>query len=490
MGSSPATGTFEMREDGTPRMPERIRSGAEGLDEILGGGLFRGGTYIVFGRPGAGKTILANQACFQRVREGERALYVTLLAETHGRMLAQLGMMSFFDPSAIGDRLFYLNGFTAIVNEGLAGLLALVQRAVRDHEASLLILDGMVTAEHLATSSVDYKRFINELQTWTGMLGCTVVLLTSGGSESATVQPEHTMVDGIFELRMERQGARALRLLSVSKFRGSAYLEGQHTYAITSAGVAVYPRPESLPCMPAPAVEGEVVSFGIKSLDALLGGGIERGSTTLVVGPTGSGKTILGLHFLSEGVRRGEKGVYFGFYETPAALSQKAERLGIDLDANEIGVLWQPASERLIDPMCSQILSSVRDMGAKRLFIDGLAGFRQTAFPERIAGALAVLRALLAEQGVTTLVSDESPELFSGADEVSTQGVSPVFENILLLRHSPSEGRMRRFVAILKARDGAPSREFHEFEIADRGIVLRAMRRATKRKRGGRKRTR
>src|SRR5882757_3832371 len=233
-----------MTEDAqAPSAPSRIPTGIRGLDQILGGGLWRGGIYVVAGNPGSGKTTIGNQMSFRHVADGGRAVYVTLLSETHARMLFQIETMSFYEPAAVGGALVYLNGFSVIEAEGLEGLLTMVRQAVRDQRAGLLVLDGMVTAGTLAKTGIDYKKFINELQTWVGVVGCTVLFLTSVGNESIA-QPENSMVDGIFELQSGRWNLQSTRHLSVAKFRGSAFHEGAHSYLITGDGVAVFPRIE------------------------------------------------------------------------------------------------------------------------------------------------------------------------------------------------------------------------------------------------------
>src|SRR4051812_31652074 len=177
----------------TTEMP-RFPTGIDGLDTITRGGLLVSGVYIIQGIPGTGKTILANEICYRHVASGGRAVYVTLLAESHSRMLQHLRPMAFFDESVIPDRLFYVSAFDVLEDEGLKGLLALLRREIRAQKVSLLVLDGLVAAEESAPTPRDFKKFIHELQSHAVANDCTVLLLTSGAGDM--VSAEHTMVDG------------------------------------------------------------------------------------------------------------------------------------------------------------------------------------------------------------------------------------------------------------------------------------------------------
>jgi circadian clock protein KaiC len=459
-----------------PSLPPRVPTGISGLDRILDGGLFQAGIYMVTGQPGSGKTVLANQVCFHHVATGGRAMYITLLAETHSRMLGQLQTMSFFSAAAVGQTLKYINGFKTIEDEGLAGLLKFVRGTVREHRADLLILDGMMTANILARSSTDYKKFINELQTWAGMYGCTVFFLTSTGADMS-IRPEQTMVDGIFELTSHRSGMKMLRQLTVLKFRGSAFVEGSHAYVITRDGIVTYPRLESLyvPRIPE-RVNGRRLGTGIAAFDRLLGGGLAYTSTTLLLGSSGAGKTILGLHFLAAGAEVGEPGLLFGFFESPPEAIYKADRLGLGFgkscERGDITILWQTPPEQILDALGERLLHTVRERGIKRLFIDGLVGFKEAGHSERLSGFFAVLSAELSALGVTTVITEETRELFVREIEVPTGGVSAIFQNIIFLRQVEVEAELRRLLSIMKTRDSAHDRALYQFDITDHGIEI------------------
>src|ERR1700709_592435 len=287
-----------MSEDGGDL--ERLPSGIVGLDIILGGGFLKGGLYIIQGPPGAGKTTLGNQLCFNHIAQGARALYVTLLAEYHARMMQHLSIMSFFDISAIPDHLTYLNGLRVLHDEGLRGLLALLRREITTRGASVLVLDGIVSARRAAEDEQAFNEFVHELQMIAIATECTVFMLTS--SQGIKVTPEHTMVDGIIELTDQLVGWSAESSLQVVKFRGSAFLRGRHAFKITSDGIVVHPRIEALlarPSRPDAGIPGKV-SCGIDQLDVMIGGGLPASSTTMIMGPSGTGKTTLGLPFLAK----------------------------------------------------------------------------------------------------------------------------------------------------------------------------------------------
>ena len=223
-------------------MLKRIPTGVPGLDTILRGGFLRGGIFIVQGSPGAGKTILGNQICFNHVARGGRALYVTLLAENHARMLLHIGQLGFFEEAVIPDRLYYISAFRVLEQEGLPAVLNLLRREVQARGASLLVLDGLSAIEETAASGREFKKFIHELQAQAAISDCAMLLLTGVSQISA----EHTLVDGIIELQTKLYGRRAERGLQVHKLRGSGNLRGEHSFRITDDGIVVYPRTEAL----------------------------------------------------------------------------------------------------------------------------------------------------------------------------------------------------------------------------------------------------
>lgn len=453
----------------------RLATGVPGFDTILHGGLLRGGVYLTEGLPGAGKSIFANQLAFAHVTAGGKCVYLTLLTETHARMLAHLRALSFFNADVVGDALYYLSGFQTLEREGLSGLLDFARHAVREHRATLLVIDGVTTAAELVGSGISLRRFVQELQLYIEALGCTAVLLSRPGDP--TGNPEHTMVDGIFELRNQRSGAYVERVVEVTKFRGSGYLRGSHSYDISHDGLVVHPRTEALYSGALNHSTDGLCPFGSARLDAMLGGGLPTGSTTLVFGGPGSGKTILGLHFLAHGAAEGERGLYFGFHEAPARLIAKAERLGFALEGmasdGPIVLHRDPPREFGLDAMAERLLALIDRHAPRRLVIDGLYGFQRAALdPSRLERFWPALVGELHRRGVTTLTTLELPEFFGPVSAVPLTGVSEVTDAILFLRTVEFHSHLRRLITVMKLRDAGTDGAVREFVIRDGGFEV------------------
>jgi circadian clock protein KaiC len=459
----------------------RFATGVPGLDAILGGGVFDGGIYIIQGAPGAGKTILGNQICFAQAAQGRNALYITLLAESHARMIGHMRRMTFFDEAAIPDRMSYVGAFKTLEDDGLRGLLDVVRREVRTRKASILVLDGLITVHEKARSELELKKFIHELQTQAAFSNCTMFLLTSAFDADAH-PPEHTMVDGLIELQTSLHGRRAERSLQVHKLRGTWFMGGKHSYRITDGGHAIYPRVEALLETPSvwDSADGPMVSVGIAGVDKMLGGGVDTHSVTVVLGPSGSGKTTAGLQFLTGGAAD-EKAMLFGFHENPMALRIKAESLKLPLKArgDKIMLMWRPQTEAVLDEVATELLSSIKQNGVRRLVIDGIEGFSKlTDEKERIGSFLSALCNELRALGVTTLATAETDHAGITPGQplkgVNQTGLSAVAENIIALHLAALRSENHRLMTILKSRDRRTDMRMRRFEIIDGGIVLDA----------------
>lgn len=463
--------------DSSPRGEERLRTGIPGLDTVLRGGFRRGRTYMVMGLPGAGKTILANQVCFHHAAHGGRVLYVTLLAESHTELVANLRSLTFFDGSRLPETVTYLSAFTVLEQGGLESLAELIRKEIRAQKASLLVLDGLVAAEEAAPSPQALKKFIHGLQVVTNLVNCTTLVLTTGGGRG--LRAEHTMVDGLLLLKQRMFGARGIRELVVRKFRGSDHLLGKHSFEITRDGIVLYPRLETLVDENAqpPAPGGARCGFGIKGLDRMLSGGLPAGSATLLLGPPGGGKTLLGLRFLAEGARLGERSHYFAFYDSPERMLAQAAGVGMKLapliERGDLEVSYRAPTENILDKLGAQLLSVIRERGVKRLFLDGYDALQKAAV--RRTRAARFLTALVNEcrmRGVTLIYTVETTTAFGPQVEFPMRGISMVAENLVFLRMAELRSELRRFICVLKVRNSGYDASLRELVISAKGLEV------------------
>ncbi|MEO5686526.1 MAG: ATPase domain-containing protein [Burkholderiaceae bacterium] len=434
---------------------ERLHSAVPGLDQILGGGLLRTGVYIIQGLPGCGKTILANQICYGHVAEGGSAVYVTLLAESHSRMIQHLSMLSFFDVKAFPDKLAYISAFHDLESGGLKGLMGVLRREMRTRKVGVLVLDGLVAASEGA-SDLDLKKFVHELQSIAVLQDCTVLLLTSGNIHRMSA--EHTMVDGLIEVEDKLFDARSERSIQIRKFRGAGPLRGKHSMRIDNDGVTVFPRIESLYRSAASeTMHDEVTPSGIPTLDSLLAiGGIPKSSSTVVIGSTGTGKTTMGVHFIHSSTVE-EPGLHLSFFEGPARIRAKARSLGLPLEALEacgaVELMWQSPGEALLDEIADRLLAAITRRNVRRLVIDGLSGFLESAvYQERLNRFLSCLINELRSRRVTVMMSLETRDVVSSVISMPW-GVSGLVDNLFFLRFVHDEGRVERLLTIIKMRD-------------------------------------
>lgn len=458
-----------------PSALKRLPTGVPGLDGILHGGFPAGSLFIMQGSPGAGKTVLANQICFEHAQRGERAVYMTLLAESHDRLLKNLSTMEFYDGSQVPSNIYYVSGFDRLVSDGLSGILSFIASEAKARQATLLVLDGLFVLEESVESSRDFRKFINDLSTLANLIGCTVLLLTNSAREPSS--PEYTMVDGWIELSVRCKEYRSYRTLTVHKVRGSDFISGFHLFTISNDGITVMPRFETM--------EGETdesdtpqkrLCTGVTELDRMIGGGLPYASTTLMLGPTGIGKTSLGLHFISQ-CTPDDPGLIFGFYENASRLKRRARNYGIDLDgllkSGAVEVVWHPSTENLLDDLAYELLTAVRRRKVTRLFVDGIDAFAQSIiFKDRLPPFLTAMTNTLREEGVTTLYSMELPFLVGGEHRVSLGSISAVAENIVLLRYVENGSRLHRTLSVVKVRESDFDPSIREYRITEHGIRI------------------
>ncbi len=294
-------------------MVEKISTGCAGLDEVLLGGIPANTITVLMGAPGTGKTILAEQLAFANATPEAPALYLTTLSEPLEKILVHGQSHSFFDVNKVGTSVFYEDLGVMLRDSGVAKLPEIVLELIMARGPRFVFIDSFKALNELVTTPQERRTIIYDLANVLSSYHCTSFLVGEYSQEMMTELPVFAIADVILQLLKHSTNVREQRFIRVEKMRGSDSVPGLHAFSIKQDGIEVYPRlltPQSAPLY---AARVERVNTAIAGLDEMIAEGFWRGSTTLIAGPTGSGKTIIGLHFICEGVLKGEPGLYVGF---------------------------------------------------------------------------------------------------------------------------------------------------------------------------------
>jgi circadian clock protein KaiC len=304
-------------------------SGVPQLDRVLGGGVPTGDLMLVMGAAGSGKTTLALKMAFHAAAREQVACCATTTSESPKRLLQHARSYRFYDEGPVGTRLILLNVFP-LIQEGLQPVRDALVREVREHGATLLVLDGLTTLYDLHPDAREVRRFLYELSATLSALGCTL-LVTSSRVDGSAQAAELTMADVLLKLSQTLVGTFSRRSLQAVKVRGQTPLLGVHTAHLDERGLKVFPRFETLVRPTVTAASNGRISSGLPELDEMLSGGLPPARVTALAGAVGTGKTLLGLQFLLDGARRGETGMLLSLRETEAELVAKVRGFGQDL---------------------------------------------------------------------------------------------------------------------------------------------------------------
>jgi circadian clock protein KaiC len=450
----------------------RLRSGAAGLDEVLHGGLPVNAINLVAGVPGTGKTLLAQQCVFTNAASSAPAVYVSTVSEPFEKIVRYGQTMRFFDPDAVGRSVFYEDLGDALDGGGVGAALERLEHIINDHEPSLLVIDSFKPLATLAESTSQYRRFVHELGTRLTIRPITSLWLGEYSGNELATSPEFAVADVVIWLSTGRYEEREVRLLQILKLRGSGFRSGRHAYRLSDAGMRVFPRLADPAEATGYTFDTGRVSSGVNALDNLLGDGLRRGSSTLVIGPSGIGKTVLGLQFAFEGVRSGDATVFATFDENPSQLTGAAAGFGWSMGAPEMHLLYRSAVDLHLDEWVYELLELIAAHDVRRVFIDGLGHLRAAAHdPLRFLEYLYSLVQRFARRGVTLMMSVESPELF-GVVRLADIPLSQMGDNVLILQFVRRENDYRRGITLLKSRAAKTEPRLSEFTIDRAGIKL------------------
>lgn len=458
---------------------DHAMTGIAGLDDILGGGLSRHRIYLLEGSPGTGKTTTAMSFLMAGAAAGERSLYVSLseteeelrdTAASHGWSLDGIDIFELVPPeSLLDDRqqqsLLYSSDLE------LGETTRLIFEAVERHQPARVVIDSLSEIRLLAQSSLRYRRQVLALKHHFAKRKATVLLLDDLTTDILD-KTVHSVAHGVVRLEeLAPEYGSERRRVRVVKYRGRRFRGGYHDFTIKTGGLEVYPRLVSAEHRTS-FVRAPMPS-GIQSLDDLLGGGVDRGSSCLILGPAGTGKSLLAIHFVASAVARGEKAALFIFDEEEGLLLDRTLAMGIDLaamrDSGNLIIQQIDAAELSPGEFTARVRNCVNHQGIKTVVVDSLNGY-QAAMPEEHFLLLHIheLLQFLNRQGATTFLTVAQHGLVG--DMKAPVDVTYLADTVLLLRYFEALGEVRRAVSVIKKRSGTHEKTIREYEISDRGI--------------------
>jgi circadian clock protein KaiC len=456
----------------------RLATGVPGLDEVLGGGLPEFSFNLIAGPPGCGKTTLAHQMMFALATPERPALYLTVLGEPPLKMLRYQQQFDFFDGARINDAIHFVN----LADDTLGGDLDLVLKRivaeVETHSPALVFVDSFRSVVLASTTPGNRHNDLQQFMQQLGMLmtswQATTFLIGEYFTET-DANPVFTVADGLIWLRQSVQRNSMVRKMEIMKMRGQPTLPGLHSFRIDQSGLKVFAPVAAQPWSASANPPAERLSMGNAELDDMLGGGMPRGYSVLVAGPSGSGKSILAAAFLEAGARANETGVIASFEQRPDRIRHR--ELADLIADGRIGLVDTRAPDLSIDEIVLLIMAEIRRLGATRVVIDSLSGFELALAPtfrDDFRESLARLVSALASTGVTVLMTSELEDRYTDL-RFSPYGSAFLTDAIIVQRYIEVDSRLRRVMAVVKVRASKHSDELREFHIDGGGIRIGTM---------------
>jgi len=455
---------------------DRLSTGVVGLDEILYGGLLPGRAYLVRGGPGTGKTTLGLHFLAAGARRGEQVLFISLEEdETRLRTdAAHIGLdlthVNFLDLSPESGYFAEVQAYDIFTPAEVERepITNRITEAVERLAPTRVFLDPLTQFRYLATDVFQFRKQVLSFLRFLTERNATVLFT----SENSAITPDDDlqfMADGIIDLAFDQYG----RNLTIAKLRGSDFISGSHSMKLDDSGMAVFPI--LAPQRHRVAFNPERIRSGLPELDKLLHGGLERGTVTFLSGPTGAGKTTLGLQFMKEGALRGERSVLFTLEEDVDIILQRGETIQIDARAMTAqGTLVIEKIEPLQftpDEFAQRVRQEVEQKHARIVMIDSVSGYRLSMRGRDLVSQLHALTKYLQNMGVAVLLTVETAQL-TGDFRVTEQEISYLADNIIFLRYLEIDGELRKAIGVLKKRLSDFEKTLREFAITSDGIRI------------------
>ena len=453
---------------------QRLTTGHGELDAILGGGFPRNAIHIIMGPPGTGKTILAEQLCFANAAPGRPILYLATFSEPLQKLVGFLQEFSFARPEKLGTEIVYEYVGEDVLTQP-ERVPARVEELLVQHRPKIIVIDSFKALADLMPDRRAWRRTLDAVAGMLTAYDTTTFWVGEYTSAMMSDLPEFAVADGIVDLKRVERGSRDERFLRVLKLRGSAFVAGNHALHLSQSGIEAFRRFITPAAPPDYSPVFERLKSGVAHLDEMVATGWLRGTATLVAGPSGAGKTCLGMHFLRAGVDEGEPGLLASFQENPTQLIRMMKQLGWNpektLGSGKLDHFYTSPVELQIDTVANEIVRRIEKHGVKRVVIDAVTDLEKGASdPARYREYLYSLTQMFAARNVTSMLLVETAGLFPGHG-ITGYEVSYMSDNIIVLEMLLGDD-LTRTIRIIKSRGSGHDGRRHPLRITQSGIAV------------------
>ena len=465
------------KEEIKEKTPKDISpTGIKELDQILNGGFPKGSVVLVSGAAGSGKTLLSFEWLFNGVTKfNQNGIYVTF-TEPLFKTLKNLESMSFYKRSIIEEEKIKILDIRKEFHKpdfNEKEILNIIEEEVKKNNTQRLVIDSISAFAYNLETKARIRKFIFNLGTMLASLGITTMLISEAAKDKQSVYGvEEFISDGIITMKQDGYKFQSVRSIEILKMRGINYQRGISTFRITKEGIKIFPQ-LMIPLIQ--DIETEKISIGVSGLDKMTNGGVYKGSTNLIAGSTGSGKSILGLHFVWEGLKKGEPCLLAGFEESRGQILRNANAFGFDFETYEkkglLKIMTAYPSQKYIEEHLLNIKEIVDDMGIKRCVIDSLSSIGNSFEKDQFRYFVKRLNGYLKYKGVTSVFTTATASLMA-MEKLTAANLSTMTDNIFLLKYVEAGGEIKLMMTVLKTRGHDHSKSLKEYKITNKGIVI------------------
>lgn len=451
----------------------RIETGIRNLDAVLGGGLPRGAVSVIAGPPGSGKTVLAQQICFHNASPKRPVLYFSTLSEPTAKTLRYLSQFTFFEMKKFEKDIHFVDLGVILRAKGLEQTSILIMDRVKKVKPAIVVIDSFKTFDDLARSKEELRKFGYEVGVNLMAWEATALLLGEYGDFEYVTNPLFSVVDGLIALSQRESSGEQQRFVQTIKMRGTEHSRDEHAFSITQHGIEVFAPRVTIRREARGDENAPRCKVGIEKFDELVGEGIPRGSSLLVAGAAGTGKTVLLLEFVYRGALAGEKGIVFSFEETTERLLATARGMGWELEREiergMIELVFVPQPEIVVEGHLLMMRERVAALGAKRVAVDSISVFlHKVKDPQISREKVFQVASIIQNSGAVGFFATDIPY---GSNQISRFGVEETVVDGVILLSSTEEGFDRqRYIEIYKLRNTAHLKGRHSMMVSRGGI--------------------